>query len=483
MSDQGYLSEEPVQLGPLVKACLMLLQRYRREPGIDVSTQQDLTNILERMQSTFESVPTPEGNEDALRSRLHFETAERLAMEEDLRNATHGLSKERETLEARVAARTAELKARNQELEAVVRQNQLALEASGGGFWRWQAETGEYTFSPQLANLAELKEQATLNFEAWSRLVHPDDRSNLRLSSLFEGRHRLSVCHYRIITATGRERLVQSNQRAVYDEGSKLVEVHGFIFDVSSLHQVQRSLMVQGLASERLLTQLNTLIRLASHDLQEPLRLVQMYASMLDGEQDEAQADAHIRFKLIKSVERMRAQIADMQKYAEFARTTHPTKEPIRLKELVQEVIFELQDKNPGLQLQVDCSASAKVHANRRLILELFRRVLENTVAYGSYPTYSIKIIHREEGETTFVDIQDDGPGIPPGAHELVFEPHRRLHPGLSPTGGTGIGLSLCRLIAECHGGWIRINGEKPEPGTKVTLQLPQAPNPRERLG
>jgi signal transduction histidine kinase len=123
----------------------------------------------------------------------------------------------------------------------------------------------------------------------------------------------------------------------------------------------------------------------------------------------------------------------------------------------------------------VDAPADLLVAGDEMLLERLFSNLFAN--ARRACPTGRIAAIARAEGSEIVIRVQDEGPGIPPEAREIVFEPFRRLDDARSrDKGGVGLGLHLCRQIALAHGGRIAATA-RPDgrPGACLVVPLPRA--------
>jgi len=95
---------------------------------------------------------------------------------------------------------------------------------------------------------------------------------------------------------------------------------------------------------------------------------------------------------------------------------------------------------------------------------------VENAVAYGNKA--DVQIANNSDGYD--IVIEDDGPGIPEDEHTRVFEPFVRLESSRNAaTGGTGLGLTLAKAIAEGHGGAIVLENRQ-QGGLRARMHLPR---------
>ena len=100
------------------------------------------------------------------------------------------------------------------------------------------------------------------------------------------------------------------------------------------------------------------------------------------------------------------------------------------------------------------------------------RNLVENAVKYGQGAVVEV----RDDAAALCIIVRDRGPGLPPDELQRVFEPFYRVDASRSrDTGGTGLGLTIARSIAEMHGGRLSLHN-RPEGGLEARLVLPRAP-------
>ena len=129
-------------------------------------------------------------------------------------------------------------------------------------------------------------------------------------------------------------------------------------------------------------------------------------------------------------------------------------------------------------ELRLDFPPSLEVQADARRLLRVLTNLLSNAARYT--PTdATIHITGRTRGEESTLEVADDGPGVPPEALDRLFDPFFRAESSRSRrTGGLGLGLMLCRQIAEAHGGRI-VARNREGGGLALLLTLPtRAPSP-----
>lgn len=173
--------------------------------------------------------------------------------------------------------------------------------------------------------------------------------------------------------------------------------------------------------------------------------------------------------------EKMLADLTEMEKMVfaalSFARddTANEWRAVVDLKSVVERVCDEATDV--GKDVTIDAGADPVPFACQPTALRrALTNLVDNAVKYGQRAAVSL----REKDEAVWIEIEDDGPGIPDDLHEEAFRPFRRLEASRSrETGGTGLGLSVARTIIRAHGGDVRLVN-RPEGGLRAEIRLPR---------
>jgi len=246
-----------------------------------------------------------------------------------------------------------------------------------------------------------------------------------------------------------------------------LVRPYDLLF--RNLRQSEESLAQQAQELARSNAELQQFAYVASHDLQEPLRMVSSYLQLLArryrGKLDD-DADDFIAYA-VDGAERMRSLINDLLAYSRVS--THG-----RDFELVDcEVVFENAFAN--LQVAIEESGAVVTHdplptvmADDVQLVQLFQNLIGNAIKFRGKEAIRIHI-SAERGENEWIfSVRDNGIGIDAEYAERIFEIFQRLHSGQEYP-GTGIGLAICRKIVERHGGSIWVHSES---GNGSTFQF-----------
>ncbi|HBK08609.1 MAG TPA: two-component sensor histidine kinase [Acetobacteraceae bacterium] len=205
------------------------------------------------------------------------------------------------------------------------------------------------------------------------------------------------------------------------------------------------------------------LLTAIGHDLRTPITRLKLRAEFVD--------DDELRVKILADLEELEAMVSATLAFGRDARTTEPVS-PLDLAELLRTILDETGDANPDMldKLRYDGPAHMTVRARSLALKRVLVNLVTNAVNYGG----SALVRLSSDGERmVVVDIEDDGPGIPPGDLDRVFEPFYRGEPSRNrETGGVGLGLPIARNIMRAHGGDVTI-ANRPSGGVKATVTLP----------
>jgi light-regulated signal transduction histidine kinase (bacteriophytochrome) len=210
---------------------------------------------------------------------------------------------------------------------------------------------------------------------------------------------------------------------------------------------------------------------ISSHDMKEPLRKIRLFIDQIKLEGEELGASNQLYFERIDhAAARMQQLIDDLLNYADLSR--EQKLEYCSLKSIIEEVAEELELNAAALQL----SDLPSVDVVPFQIRQLFCNLISNSIKFQQ-PGRALRIavttalLTSEDHERIFPDApesyiklvyQDNGIGFSSEYNEQVFELFQRLH-GQNEYSGTGIGLAICKKIAEAHHGFIRAYGEEGE--------------------
>lgn len=220
-------------------------------------------------------------------------------------------------------------------------------------------------------------------------------------------------------------------------------------------------------------TDLEQFAYVASHDLQEPLRMISSYVQLLSrrykGRLDK-DADEFIAFAVDGTL-RMQQLINDLLAYSRVGTRGKPLA-PTDFEDVLSKAIA-------NLKMAVEESGALVTHdplpvalADEIQMVQLLQNLIGNAIKFRSKETVQIHVSARAEGEEWTFSVRDNGIGIDPQFHERIFVLFQRLH-GRNEYPGTGIGLTVSKKIVERHGGRIWLESCAGE-GTTFYFSLPR---------
>jgi signal transduction histidine kinase len=220
-------------------------------------------------------------------------------------------------------------------------------------------------------------------------------------------------------------------------------------------------------------TELEQLAYVASHDMQEPLRMVasylQLVAQRYKGQLD-ADADEFIGYA-VDGAKRMQALINDLLAYSRVGTKARPL-EPTDCGKVVETALANLRIAIKDSDAQVSCGPLPQVIGDSMQLLQLFQNLIGNALKFKRVDPVQIHIAAEPEDGFWRFTVTDNGIGIAAEYHERIFVLFQRLH-GRGDYPGTGIGLAICKKIVERHGGSIGVDSQ-PGVGSTFSFTIPR---------
>jgi light-regulated signal transduction histidine kinase (bacteriophytochrome) len=210
----------------------------------------------------------------------------------------------------------------------------------------------------------------------------------------------------------------------------------------------------------------------ASHDLQEPLRTVSSFVSLLErryADRLDDQARRYIGFA-VDGAKRMSELIEDL---LAFSRLSHAevSPEPTDLAAAWDEAVSNLRGQIGETGAEVSRTALPVVLAGHREAVQLLQNLIGNGLKYRGADPPVITATAERDGPDWRITVRDNGIGIDPAYHERIFVVFQRLHTA-DEYPGTGMGLAICKKIIDGYGGSITV-ASSPGAGAAFTIALP----------
>ncbi len=223
-------------------------------------------------------------------------------------------------------------------------------------------------------------------------------------------------------------------------------------------------------------TELERFAYVASHDMQEPVRMVNIYSQLVAEDYKDRLDEKGRRYLgvISTSATRMHLMVQDLLRYS---RLKHEPFEAriVDLDSLLVQVRANLGQRIAETDARVESDKLPKVSGNPVQLQRLFENLIGNAMTYqpeGRAPVITVSSV--ESGGRWRICVTDNGIGIEPEYAKQIFEPFRRLHTW-DKYSGTGLGLTICRKIVERHGGEIWVE-PAPDHGARFCFTLAKAP-------
>jgi PAS domain S-box-containing protein len=243
--------------------------------------------------------------------------------------------------------------------------------------------------------------------------------------------------------------------------------------DISDRKEADQTLELYRTELERSNEELAQFAYVASHDLQEPLRMVSSFMELLSMKyQDELDKDAneYIAFA-IDGAQRMQRLIKDLLAYSRVGTRGKPF-EPTDCNEVIDVVLTNLQVAIEESSAQISHDPLPTVLADEGQLVQLFQNLVGNAIKFIKDDSPVIQIRSELKGDDWLFSVQDNGIGIASEDFERIFGVSQRLH-SIEEYPGTGLGLAISKKIVERHGGRIWVESELGK-GSTFYISIPK---------
>jgi PAS domain S-box-containing protein len=365
-------------------------------------------------------------------------------------------------------------------------------EISHTGSWGWNITAGKLVWSKEHYRLFGYAPETTPTFDLFLERLHPQDRPVIQqmLDEAFRANSSFN-CEFRIVLPDGSIRHAKGIGRPVRQASGDIGEFVGTTVDITERKKVEEALRKAHEDLERRVLErtaelaqrsqelarsnreLEQMAYVASHDLQEPLRMVASYLQLLEqryGERLDADAHDFIGFA-VDGAKRMQNLINDLLSYSRVGTRAQPLKS-VDCTALVATALRALRVAVDESGAHIEYGALPLVMGDEAQLTQLFQNLLSNAIKFRGQQAPRIAIWAEPDGGFWRFAVQDNGIGIAPEYFDKIFGMFQRLH-SRAKYSGTGIGLAICKKIVERHGGRIWVE-TAPQQGAIFKFTLPQ---------
>jgi PAS domain S-box-containing protein len=343
----------------------------------------------------------------------------------------------------------------------------LISQASHDAIYDWNIETGKHFWGDGF-NVLFGEEVSGIHdtYTKWEETIHPEDRERVisyYQDSLADESTHLFESEYRFLRKDGAVLSLLDRSTIIRDPKGKAIRVVGAIQDITPRKQYEESLKILneelaksnhelGLSNK----ELEQFAYVASHDLQEPLRMITSFLGLIEKRYTDvldAKGKQYINFA-VDGAKRMKDIILDLLEFSRIG-NIQDSKKPIRTSDLLREVFILNEKAIKEKQAKIHIGELPDIVGYVSPMVQVFQNLITNALKYqkvGEIP--EIRIEGKENEHEWLFSVQDNGIGIDSEFREKIFVIFQRLHQKEQYT-GSGIGLAICKKIVELHGGKI----------------------------
>jgi signal transduction histidine kinase len=412
-----------------------------------------------------------------------------------------GIVEQRDAKPFRIRGTVMDITARQRMLMQLQKNEELYKQAerlANLGNWTYDPRNGAVTWSDQLYRIFDLSPQSReIDTAFFLTMVHSDERARVKVQMrrILSGEQ--SDYTLRIVLPGQKLRHLRGKAEVLKDEIGRTNKIIGTCQDITRevllteelkqreehLAQLNTSLEQKNVELQRKNEELTSFNYIASHDLQEPLRKIKTFCDLTLTREGPSLSDAGKQW-----LQRISAAAGRLQKLIQdllaFSRTQlfDDSRRPVDLNEVLAGIKSSYENEIAQGTIQIQTCALPVIKCVPFQIQQLFENIISNSVKYKKEDSPCIvKImctsaevigtLPQAEHEYIRISFSDNGIGFEQKYASKIFEIFQRLHGQLSYS-GTGIGLAICKKIAENHNGMIRASGA-PGQGSVFDVYLP----------
>lgn len=356
--------------------------------------------------------------------------------------------------------------------EELLIQNSILVDAeriAKSGSFSWYMSENKLTLSDNFYHMLGYEVNGfEPSFEKFKEFIHPDDlaefdRNGVRTMKKFQ----VSESTFRVVTKQGVVKYFKANGQFISKNDKKVMI--GVVQDVSQVIEAEEKLLKSNLELKNSNSELESFSRAASHDLQEPLRKIQLFTLRIEELDGNSLSDKSKDYfnKVTTAVKRMQSLIENLLAYSQIDNSKKDF-ETIDLNEILSKIKEDLTPRIVDSQAELISVKLPQVKGVAFQMEQLFTNLISNALKYRKdneppiiqidYKKVKAKDIAENFVKTTRyyhkISFIDNGIGFDVQYAEKIFEVFQRLHQKTEYS-GTGIGLAICKKIIENHNGFI----------------------------
>jgi len=302
---------------------------------------------------------------------------------------------------------------------------------------------------------------AEITGKNWAEFGIPDDQNEIRQNMQMTQEEKTNHKHMEFRGVKRNGEIIDIQSFFGYIVLDHRPAIQGTLIDITARKSAEKQLKESADQLKRYTLELEQFVSVTSHHLQEPLRSISSYVQLLAKRyQDQLDQKAHeyIGFA-VDGVDRMHRLINDFLIYTRVGKSWG-SKHEMSLDGIVERVIGYLEKNIAENEVNIAIEPLPTVYGEEAKLELLFRNLIINAIIYKGSDPSKIQIFAKENDDTWQIGVQDNGIGIAPEYHRLIFGMFQKLNKK-NNIAGTGIGLSICKRIVEQHHGEIWVESEE----------------------
>jgi two-component system CheB/CheR fusion protein len=364
----------------------------------------------------------------------------------------------------------------DEELRSQNEKFRLLRQATNDAIYDWDIRQDSIDWGESFKRLfGHAEEPGSSSIHNWEDYLHPVDKervmNNLQAGMLMKGRYWID--EYQYLCADGTYKYILDRGIFLYDEKGNALRMIGSMQDITALKQSEATLIQLNDALQHRAHQLmgfnkelEQFAYIVSHDLQEPLRMISSFMQLLLNSKEISmteRTEQYVGFA-IDGANRMKRLIQDLLTYSRVG-TTEEDFVDLSMTEVVKDTLLVYQQMIRERDAKVQIGNLPEIRGIRSLLQQIIDNLLSNAIKYNDKSRPEINFEYSETPTHHVFSVKDNGIGIDPRQHDLIYLPFKRLH-NKNEYSGTGIGLAVCKKIAEKHQGQIWVESKLQEGST-----------------
>ncbi|MCY1017427.1 PAS domain-containing protein [Pyxidicoccus sp. MSG2] len=358
--------------------------------------------------------------------------------------------------------------------QEVLRQSEmryrLATQATSDVIYDWELGTGHIEWSELAARQFRLQPHQSLDIDAWTRRIHPEDRERVsrEMQAVIDDGDSHWADEYRFLRGDGTWAVISDRGQVIRDVAGRAVRMVGAMQDITERRAAE-------LEAKRRAEFEQLLIGIVSHDLRNPISAITMATTTLLRKENLDEWQRKVIGRILSSAERATRMLRDVLDFTQARLGGGIPMQPrsLDLHELTRQVVDEVQLANPERRLVIECSGDGRGLWDPDRLAQVITNLVNNAI-HHSMEQGPVRVRTHGTHRAVALAVHNLGPPIPSELRTRLFEPMKRAErKEARDSRGLGLGLFIVKHIVDAHGGGLRVRSN-PHEGTTFLVRLPR---------